>query len=250
MTTRDRLVLIAVAVLAVLAGGWMLVVSPERKQATQVESQVQSARQQLASAQTQAAEARSAERRYAAAYASVVTLGKAVPPAEEVPSLIYELDRATHQRDVSFSSISTGTSGSAPTSTPLSAAAGSAATAAPAGFTQMPFTFVFKGSFEGLARLLGQVQGFVARNASSGAIAVNGRLLTIQGADITLENHGSSATGGEAAPTSLSATITATAYVLPAGQALTAGATPVGPGAGATSAAGTPTTPAVVKATP
>ncbi len=31
MTTRDRLVVMVLAVLAVLAGGWMLLVSPERK---------------------------------------------------------------------------------------------------------------------------------------------------------------------------------------------------------------------------
>jgi hypothetical protein len=247
MTARDRLVLCGVVVLAVLAAGWLLVVSPERKQAAQVQAQVQSARQQLESAQTRTAEARSAEQRYATAYVSVVSLGKAVPPSSEVPSLIYELDQASHEREVDFSSIATGTSGSAPTSTPLSSSGSSSAAATPAGFTQLPFTFVFKGSFSGLAHLLGEVEGLV-RRTSSGGVQVNGRLLTIQGADVTIENNGQ---GGAAPGTALSATITATAYVLPAGQGLTGSVAAVGPGAsGSASSSSLPTTPAVVRAVP
>ncbi len=246
MTARDRLVLSGVIVLAVLAAGWLLVVSPERKQAAQVQAQVQSARQQLESAQTRATEARSAEQRYATAYVSVVSLGKAVPPSSEVPSLIYELDQASHEREVDFSSIATGTSGSAPSSTPLSSSSSSSAAATPAGFTQLPFTFVFKGSFAGLAHLLGEVEGLV-RRTSSGGVQVNGRLLTIQGADVTIENNGQGAAPG----TALSATITATAYVLPTGQGLTGGVAAVGPGAsGSASSSSLPTTPAVVRAVP
>jgi hypothetical protein len=249
MTARDRLVLCGVVVLAVLAAGWLLVVSPERQQAAQVLTQVQSARQQLASAQAQASEARSAEQRYATAYVSVVSLGKAVPPSSEVPSLIYELDQASHEREVDFSSIATSTSGSAPSSTPppsSSSSSSSSSSATPAGFTQLPFTFVFKGSFAGLAHLMGEVEGLV-RRTSSGGVQVNGRLLTIQGADVAIENNSQSTRPGGV----LSATITATAYVLPAGQGLTAGVTPVGPGAsGSASSSSLPTTPAVVRAAP
>jgi hypothetical protein len=257
MTTRDRLVLIGVVVLAVLAGGYLMVVSPERKQAAKAQTEVQSARQQLETAQAQASTAQAAEHRYTAAYSSVVSLGKAVPPATEVPSLIYQLAQASNQRDVDFNSISSGsggsTSASAGTSSAASAASTSTATgsATPAGFTQMPFTFVFKGSFEGLAHLLGQVDSFV-RRTSAGNVLVSGRLLTIQGADITVENSNSAeGLGASSRPQSppLSATITATAYVLPASQGLTGGATPALPGT-TSSTASVPTTPAVVKVTP
>ena len=129
MTTRDRLVLMTLIALAVLAGGWLLLVSPERQQAAKVQAQVSSARQQLASAQAQASEARSAQVKYTTAYASLVSLGKAVPAEEEVPSLIYQLDQLSNQRDIDFNSISTGTSGGASggTSTAASAAATAAA---------------------------------------------------------------------------------------------------------------------------
>ncbi len=255
MTTRDRLVLIGVVVLVALAGGWLLVVSPERKQAIQTETQVQTARQQLESAKTEAAGAREAEQRYTAAYSSVVSLGKAVPPATEVPSLIYELDQASNQRDVNFNSIAAGASGGSGGAAAASSAAGATgASAAPAGFTQMPFTFVFKGSFEGLAHLLGQVDGFVQRT-TAGKVLVSGRLLTIQGADITVESAGAAAAAGgtgsksKANSVPLSATITATAYVLPASQGLTGGATPIAPGS-AGSPSSSSTTPAVIKVTP
>lgn len=263
MTTRDRMVLIGVVVLTVLAGGWLLAVSPERHQAAAAEAQVQSARQELESAEAKAASARSAQQRYTAAYRSVVRLGKAVPPSEEVPSLIYELQQVSNQRDVDFNSIATGSSGGAG-----GGGAAATATAAPAGFTQMPFTFTFKGSFEGLAHLLAQIDGFAVRN-TAGQVAVSGRLLTIQGATIDLEGGGSSSpatnskassgsgsSNSESGSVPLSATITATAYVLPATESLTGGATSGEPSAASASSAAasspssSPTTPAVVRVTP
>ncbi|HWX45809.1 MAG TPA: type II secretion system protein GspM [Solirubrobacteraceae bacterium] len=265
MTRRDRLVLIGIVLLAVLAGGWLLVVSPERKQAVAEQAQMESANQQLQSAQTQAATARAAKLRYTAAYSTVVSLGKAVPPSEEVPSLIYELNQASHQRNVNFNSITTGASGGA-AGVGAAKAGSAAAAAAPAGFTQMPFTFVFKGTFKGLAHLLGEIQGFAVRT-TTGGLLVSGRLLSIQGVDIALESGGGVSAGGAGAGAKgagassaassnvpLTATITATAYVLPASQGLTGGATPIGPsGAPSTVAggsAGSTTTPAVVRVAP
>jgi type II secretory pathway pseudopilin PulG len=271
MTGRDRMVLMVVVVLAVLGAGWLLVVSPERKKAAEQAAQVTTARTQLEGAQQQAASARTAEDRYQSAYASVVSLGKAVPPLEEVPSLVYELDQASHERDVNFNSIAAG-SGASGSSSSSSSSSAAAAAVTPAAFTQMPFTFVFKGSFFELAHLLGQVDGFAQTQASraggsgahnttvsdTGGIRVDGRLLTIQGVDIVLESQGSSGTSGS----QLSATITATAYVLPASQGLTAGATPAGPLAAGTAASGaaassaaasassSPTSPAVIQGAP
>ena len=108
MTTRDRLVVTVIAALAVLGAAYMLVVSPERKQAAKLQSQVNAASSQLAGAASEAASARQAQARYAAAYASVVALGKAVPPGEEVPSLIYQLAQASNGKSVDFASIQSG----------------------------------------------------------------------------------------------------------------------------------------------
>jgi Type II secretion system (T2SS), protein M len=267
MTTRDRLVLMAVVVLGVLAAGWMLGVSPEREKAAKLDAEVSTAQATLATAQGQLAEAQGAQSQYSTAYASVVKLGKAVPADEEVPSLVYELDQATHQKNVEFNSISTGTSGSSssPSATSSSTALGAAASG---GFTQMPFTFIFRGTFADLYNLLNQVDNFTLHTTSG--VLVTGRLLTIQSADLERKQEGSSeneapgkgsssAKGSSGKEEELTGTITATAYVLPPGQGLTGGATASGPAGTSTtpassssssSSSSSPTAPALVKVTP
>jgi hypothetical protein len=247
MTTRDRLVLMVVIALVVLGGGWLMLVSPERHKAADLQGQVASARQQLQSAQAEATSARNAQAQYTTAYTSMVSLGKAVPATQEVPSLVYQIDQASNDRRIEFNSINSGaTSGSGTGST--SSATALAAAATPAAFTPMPFTFVFKGSYFRLYHLIEQINGFAQRTAAGG-VHVSGRLLTIQSADVTLEEKGGG-TGGSTGE--LTATITATAYVLPTSQGLTGGATAAGPAGvgGSASPSGSPTTAAVVRVTP
>jgi hypothetical protein len=247
MTGRDRMVIIGVALVVVLGAAWMLVVSPERKQASKLNAQVAAAKAALSSAEGQVASARTAQSQYAAAYASVVSLGKAVPPSQEVPSLIYELTQASDQKNVGFSSIATTTSSAA--STPASA---SGASAAATGFTQLPFTFVFEGSFFDLEHLFRQLTDFTTQSPS-GALQVSGRLLTIQSVKLAPATTGTVQDKG--APSNLTGTITADAYVLPASQGLTAAATATSPAgattpASTTGAASSPTAPATVTVTP
>jgi Tfp pilus assembly protein PilO len=244
MTTRDRIVIIVIAALAVVAAGWLLAVAPEREQATKLGAQVSAARSALATAESGVTSARSAQAGYAAAYASLVSLGKAVPTGQEVPSLIYQLEQASNQKHVEFASITS--SGGAASS---SSASSSASTAA-AGFTQMPFTFTFNGSFFDLYNLFQQLNGFTLRTASGG-LQVSGRLLTIQ--SVKLAPATSSAGSGKGSGGQLTGTITATAYVLPASQGLTGGATTASPaGVTQTTSSSAPsssvTTPAVIGA--
>jgi Tfp pilus assembly protein PilO len=250
MSRRDRIVLMVIVTLAVLGGAWMLVVSPERKQAGTLATQLTSAEAQLASAEGQLADARGAQSRYADAYAAVVNLGKAVPPNQEVPSLIYQLSQATHQKNVEFASIASSSAAAASASTPIAAAAGAS------GFSQMPFTFVFNGSFFDLEHLFGQLNGFATQTAS-GALQVRGRLLTIQ--SLKLEPLTSSApTGKETSSKApqLTGTITATAYQLAASEAAAGQASPGSPTGAAstptssTGAASSPTAPAIARVTP
>jgi hypothetical protein len=116
----------------------------------------------------------------------------------------------------------------------------------------MPFTFVFNGSFPALYKLFQQLNGFIVRTAS-GQLQISGRLLTIQGVKLA------PATGVGSARTAkgqLSGTITATAYVLPASQGLTGGASPSAPAGTATttvstgSGASSPSAPAIARVTP
>jgi hypothetical protein len=250
MTTRDRLVLIGLGAIAMLAAVYLLLVSPERKEATALSAKVTSASAKLATAEGQVAGARADQARYAAAYASIVSLGKAVPANPEVPSLIFQLAQASNHKHVDFSSISTSAAG---TSTSPSAPSSPAAGAASAGFSQMPFTFVFTGTFEDLYHMFQQMNRFTART-TSGGLRVSGRLLTIQSTSLS-----PTATAGESAGTKpsedLTGTITATAYVLPGTQGLTGGATPTSPTGSVTPATGTvsagsSSTPAIARVTP
>jgi hypothetical protein len=258
MTMRDRLVLIGVVVLAVLGAGWVLVVSPERKEANKLATQVNEAQSQLQSAEGQLNNARQAQAQYSTAYAAIVNLGKAVPTSQQVPSLIYELAQVSGGKNVNFASIVAGSGNGGPSAGAAPSSAGSApssatgATAA-ASFSQLPFTFVFEGGFGDLERLFNQLDGFAKRTAS-GAVAVNGRLLTIQSVKLgpaTTTVAGAATLKG---PPKLSGTVTATAYVLPATQSLTGGATAAAPAGTAptpsASGSSSPAAPAIARVTP
>jgi hypothetical protein len=255
MTGRDRLVLICLSVFAVLGAVWIIAVSPERKEATKLDAQVSAANGQLQSAESQLASARSAQTRYASAYASIVSLGKAVPASQEVPSLIYELAQASNRKSVDFSSIVSGTS-AAGAGAQFGNTAASGVAASSAAFSQMPFTFVFNGSFLDLYHLFQQLDRFTTRGAS-GSLHVSGRLLTIQGAKLAPATDTSAEQASGKHSTRLSGTITASAYVLPASQGVTGGATPSSPAAAATqtasnntSSGSSPSAPAIARVTP
>ena len=171
MTGRDRIVIVVIAALAVVAAAWLLAVAPEREKATKLGAEVSTAESQLTTAQSEVNAARSAEVGYPAEYASLVNLGKAVPTGEEVPSLIVQLAQATNEKNVEFTSF---TSGGGSSSGAASAAA----------FTAMPFSFVFNGSFFDLSDLLQQLNRFTVRT-SSGNLQVSGRLLTIQSVSLS-----------------------------------------------------------------
>ncbi len=264
MSARDRLVLMAIAALAVLGAVWVLAVSPARKQASALDGEVASVRGQLATVQGELAGAISVRARYGSTYASLVSLGKAVPTSAEVPGLMYAIDQAANHRKVQFTSISnggaSGSSASHTSSSPSSSPAASGAAGQGAGLKQLPFTFIFDGSYQQLCRLLSELEGFTAQGRS-GTLRVSGRLLTIQGITLGGASAGGSrgASAGQSGKPSgeMTWTITATAYVLPASAASSGGATPAGPqsSGGAATTSGSPssgatTAPAVVRVTP
>jgi Tfp pilus assembly protein PilO len=221
MTGRDRIVVIVLGALAVLAVAFLLAVSPERKHAGQVQSKVETARAELETARSKLAEAQHAQKSYAAAYASIVSLGEAVPADREVPSLVYELDHASSHDHVDFESITASGAGTSSTSS-------SSVAVASTGFQLLPFTFSFEGSYEDLYKLIGRLQGFTV-SSSDGSVQVDGRLLSIQGLTLTAGGVSSGASQTASSTSKLKATVTAAAYVLAPGQSLMGGATASGP---------------------
>lgn len=228
MSVRDRLVLMGIAVLAVVGLAWMMVVSPERKKAHEAAAEVETAQSKLTAAQSQLGNVRAAHAKSAASYATIARLGKAVPVDKEVPSLIYELAQNSKRQNVRLTSIT----------------AGSNVSPAVTGFTQVPFTLAFTGTYFDLSNMFHRLSNFATRTPS-GAIKVNGRLITIQSIELT------SATSALNAP--LTATVSATVYALPPEQGGTSAApagSPAGGSSGGGGASSSPTAPATIKASP
>jgi hypothetical protein len=116
-----------------------------------------------------------------------------------------------------------GSSGSAPASATQAATATlpPGAVVGPAGFPTMPFSFTFEGSFFKLSTFFSRLESQI--QSSRGRLSVRGRLLTIDGLSLTASGQGFP---------HMKAAVAATAYLLPADEGLTNGATPSTPPAG------------------
>jgi Tfp pilus assembly protein PilO len=170
---------------------WFLILSPKRDDLKKAQSAQTAAEQARDQAVAQAAQLQKAKSTFAADYAAVVRLGKAIPETVDSPSLLVQLDRASKGTHIAFRSVSFGGRSSttvavAPTSAPSQPGGNAAAGGAPAstglgGATESAGNAVNKG------------------NAASGAVdqASGGTSTT------TTTTTTTPATGG-AAPTSAS----------------------------------------------
>jgi len=137
MTTRDRLVIVVVLLVAALAGFWFLAIAPKRKEAADLDAQIATQTQQLTTAQAQASTARQAKARYNDDYAAVAKLGKAVPKSDALPSLVYQLQSVAHSSRIDFTSLKvSGGGGQAPAPAPAATAAAGGASASGASASQ------------------------------------------------------------------------------------------------------------------
>jgi hypothetical protein len=237
MTTRDRLVLVALVLAALVAAGWFLVLAPQREEASGLAGQIATQRQTLNSALPDVAAGLAAKRSYAHDYATVAQLGAAVPDDDNVASLLVQLQQAAQASKIDFRSLTAGSGSAAgavapappaPTPTTPGAPATQAATATLppgaavglAGFPTMPFSFTFTGDFFRLSDFVGRMERFlVVRNRS---LAVGGRFMTVDGIALSAAPEGFP---------HVKASVAATTYLLPATQGLTNGATSGGPAA-------------------
>ncbi len=253
MTGRDRLVVVIVLVIVAVAGAWLLVVQPKRDQANSLGAKVTAAQNQLDAARTQITSAEADRSAYARDYQAVAELGEALPSDDETPSLIFELQNAATRAGVNFRSLvlnAASSSSPAPTTSSSTSSTSQAVTATlppgaavgPAGLPTLPFTFTFQGNFFRLASFMGRLERFVV--ATNKKVSVSGRLMSLNGISLG------------AAPSGfpqITATISATTYLVPASQGLTDGASPSGPAAGssARTVSGSPSSsPAAATITP
>ncbi len=226
MTTRDRTVIMVVLALGAIVAGWLLVVSPKRSQASALGGQITSVQSQLTSARSQVAAGEEARTAFAGQYAQLARLGEAVPPSDDIPSLIYQVQSAAQAAHVSLRALqlSPGSSSSSPSTSSSSSTASSStlppgAAVGAAGLPTDQFTFTLAGNFFNLANFFNRVQNFVV--SSKNHLLISGRLMTI--------NAISLAPGSNGFP-QITANVSATTYIVPPTQGPTDGATAAGPG--------------------
>jgi hypothetical protein len=260
VSRRNQILLVAVAAVAGVAAYWMLALAPKREEATKLSQTITTKRGELKAAEAELATYEKAKAGYKANYSLVARLGKAVPADDDVRSMLVQLNAAAGRSKVDFRTIQVGGSGAAALAAPAapaasstdsastdkkdSAATGAAATpAAPAtppapgstpvgsaGFSAMPFTFSFRGSFFNLGAFFQRLDRFVAVNEQR--LDVTGRLMLLNNISLAPDTTGFPR---------IRAQIGATTYMLPATQGLTAGASPAGPTGTAPAASGAAT---------
>ena len=284
MSRRDTYIVAVVAVLGAVGAFWFLALAPKREKLSTLDTDVAEARQVLDQARQEKVKFAQDQIAFPRMYASLGRLGKAVPPGEDVPSLLVQLNHAAAKAHVNFHSVElklalaekveqeAAESGAA--APPAGEAAPAGGEAAPPGGEAAPAGGAATGA--AAAATAAPAAGATADPAAAPAAAGQFDLLPFEyrfkGDFFDLEDLIHNMTrlverrNQELAVTGRlitiqgftmkrgSITVLATTYMLPADQGLFAGATPQGPAGGdpaapqaaaAGSAAPTPPTAAV-----
>jgi Tfp pilus assembly protein PilO len=253
-TSSTRTIVAILAFVALAVAFWMLLLSPQREKSDELGLQVEQLESTLATTQSNVLTGEQARKNFPTDYQQLVVLGKAVPVGDESASLLVQLNHVADRSHVSFESLlvgsSNGSAAEAPpeeaapeaepesseppaeesTGVPAAAVAPSeAATAAaplgasvgPAGLSTLPYYLTFSGSFFHVADFIHGIDSLI--HTGPNKVAVDGRLVTLDGFTLT-------ANGAEGFP-KLAASFSVTTYLVPPGQGITAGASPVEPSA-------------------
>jgi hypothetical protein len=108
LTDRDRKILIVLVALAVVGAYWFLLLSPKRDEASKASKQLTEQRDRRTQALGHVAQLSGARTNYAAEYADLLRIGKAVPASVDMPSLLVQLDQASKGTNVDFESVEVG----------------------------------------------------------------------------------------------------------------------------------------------
>jgi hypothetical protein len=146
----------AAIVLVMVAGGWFLLVSPKRREASHLDEEIAQAQAQAVSAQ-QAVDA--ANKIKPVAVPDLFKLAKAMPDDIDMAGVLLELNRVASESGIAFESITPGQ----PTKL--------------TGYRVIPTDVVFEGNFYSLADFLYRLRNLVG--VSGGRLNASGRLFAI-----------------------------------------------------------------------
>jgi len=175
----------------VVAAFYFLALSPKNDELAQLDTDIAAKQAEVDQSKATLASYEDAKDSYKANYRSLVRMGKAVPADDDVRSLLVQLSDAADRSRVSFEAINVGANGAtAPTATDPAAAATAGLAPAPgtvaigsAGFSAMPFSFGFEGSFFRLSDFFNRLEDFVT--VENEKIDVTGRLLLVGSISVT-----------------------------------------------------------------
>jgi hypothetical protein len=222
VTRSPKILIPALAAVAAVAAFYFLALAPQRVESAKLDRDIAAKQAELEQSRSQAAAYELARANYKTNYTTLTRLGKAVPADDDVRSLLVQLSGSAQRAKVDFHSITVGdgAAGSdaddqAKTSTGLAPAPGTVPVGS-AGFSAMPFSFKFEGSFFRLSDFFNRLEDFVT--VENKDIDVTGRLLLLGSISVTAEED----------LRHLTAQIGAASYLVPPAEGIE-GATPAGP---------------------
>jgi Tfp pilus assembly protein PilO len=262
---KNTRALIGLVLVVVLAGAlWILLVSPKRKEADELKTQVTQLQQGLATAQGQANEARAAKRAFPTDYRQMVLVGKAVPEGSETASLLVSLNRIGIRSKTAFEQLTLDASEGVTEGATTAGQAGPTAVAEPVPPTEaeaallplgatvgtanlgvMPYSLTFTGGFFGIANFIEGIESEI--KTGHGELTIDGRLITIDGFSLVGLGENSPLLKAEFSvttylvppPEAATSTLTETS-LLPEATTTETGAVPTAPPAATAEASGTP----------
>jgi hypothetical protein len=222
VTRSPKILIPAVLTVAAVAAFYFLLLSPKRDEAAKLDTDIAAKQSALDQSRAQAAAYEKARANYKVNYTTLTRLGKAVPADDDVRSLLMQINDAADRSKVDFHAINIGASGAGEAAT--GAATGSALAPPPgtvrvgsAGFSAMPFSFGFEGSFFRLSDFVNRLEDFVT--VSNKDIDVTGRLLLLGSISVAPKDNDLK---------HLVAQIGAASYLVPPAEGIE-GATPASP---------------------
>jgi hypothetical protein len=244
VTRSPKMIIPAVVAVAAIAAFYFMILTPKREEATRLDGDIAAKQSQVDQSRALLASYEQARSRYKKNYTTLTRLGKAVPADDDVRSLLVQLNDAAVRSKVDFHALNVGAAGDATASTTQTAGElappPGTVPVGSAGFSAMPFSFGFEGSFFRLSDFFNRLEDFVT--VSNKNIAVTGRLLLLGSISVTPKTDDFK---------QLTAQIGAASYLVPPAQDIS-GATPQSPTGGEQGAAPpadagvTPTTSATI----
>ena len=241
MTRTNKMLLSVAAIGAAAFAFWFLVLAPKREEVTKLDTDIAAKTAEIEQARVTLADYEQAKRSYKRNYSTLARLGKAVPPDDDVRSLLVQLEATADRSGVDFEKIEVGSGLGGDTSSQPSGeekSAGGELAPAPGAvpvaggvLSAMPFSFTFTGSYFDLSTFLARLERFVT--VQNDRLDATGRLLRLESVSLA---------PGSAGFPRMQAEVSAATYLVPPVEGVSGAPAPATPPAGGTAPAAPTTT--------